>query len=324
MLGAVINPSTNGCSVIPEAVPEGGAATGHTPDWRIGVGQTVHRAAAPLIPDPQARHSARAVSEPADVSTPPSRRLPHPPTNALPFSPTRPPMGDRLPLLCRLTEGRGLDRLNGLLRRLVRKTEGRDAEPSACVLDAQSITTSADMPAASPLKPSWAGSRRVTSTSMPRRAPWSMVGVAGVGPGPGDAGGWPAFGDVREQVDAAGVVGDAGGGDEYGQEEAERFDADVAFAACDLLGRIDAPRLLNPPHPSEAMMHLALIARDQRSSMTPAASRQAPQVSSRSGSRQKSDGDIPASWMPHSVLSKLPNARESPAWGRWRASPGFR
>jgi transposase len=27
------------------------------------------------------------------------------------------------------------DQLNGLLRRLVRKAEGRDAEPSACVLD---------------------------------------------------------------------------------------------------------------------------------------------------------------------------------------------
>lgn len=33
-------------------------------------------------------------------------------------------------------------------RRLVRKAEGRDAEPSACVLDAQSIKTSANVPAA--------------------------------------------------------------------------------------------------------------------------------------------------------------------------------
>lgn len=39
------------------------------------------------------------------------------------------------------------DQLNGLLRRLVREAEGRDAEPSACVLDAQSIKTSADVPA---------------------------------------------------------------------------------------------------------------------------------------------------------------------------------
>lgn len=47
-------------------------------------------------------------------------------------------------------------------------------------------------------------------------------------------------GDVREYVDAAGIVGDAGGGDQYGQEEAECVDADVAFAACDLLARVDA------------------------------------------------------------------------------------
>jgi transposase len=40
------------------------------------------------------------------------------------------------------------DQLNGLLRRLVREVEGRDAEPSACVLDAQSIKTSANVPSA--------------------------------------------------------------------------------------------------------------------------------------------------------------------------------
>nr|WP_168504430.1 IS5 family transposase [Streptomyces sp. S1D4-11]QIY93143.1 IS5 family transposase [Streptomyces sp. S1D4-11] len=40
------------------------------------------------------------------------------------------------------------DQLNGLLRRLVREAEGRDAEPSACVLDAQSVKTSANVPAA--------------------------------------------------------------------------------------------------------------------------------------------------------------------------------
>ncbi|MGW7530613.1 transposase [Streptomyces sp. NPDC054783] len=42
------------------------------------------------------------------------------------------------------------DQLNGLLRRLVREAEGRDAEPSACALDAQSIKTSANVPAAGP------------------------------------------------------------------------------------------------------------------------------------------------------------------------------
>lgn len=41
-----------------------------------------------------------------------------------------------------------LDQLNGLLRRLVRKAEGRDVEPSACVLDAQSVKTPANVPAA--------------------------------------------------------------------------------------------------------------------------------------------------------------------------------
>ncbi|CAM5623316.1 DDE transposase [Streptomyces badius] len=40
------------------------------------------------------------------------------------------------------------DQLNGLLRRLAREAVGRDAEPSACVLDAQSIKTSANAPSA--------------------------------------------------------------------------------------------------------------------------------------------------------------------------------
>lgn len=52
--------------------------------------------------------------------------------------------------------------------------------------------------------------------------------VASVGPCLCDAG--VAFGNVREQVDASGVVGDAGGGDQYGQEESGGVDADVAFA----------------------------------------------------------------------------------------------
>lgn len=39
--------------------------------------------------------------------------------------------------------------LNGLLRELVRQKEGRNAEPSACVIDAQSVKTSANVPAAS-------------------------------------------------------------------------------------------------------------------------------------------------------------------------------
>lgn len=45
-------------------------------------------------------------------------------------------------------KGEVFEQLNGLLRRLVREAEGRDAEPSACVLDAQSIKTSANVPAA--------------------------------------------------------------------------------------------------------------------------------------------------------------------------------
>lgn len=39
--------------------------------------------------------------------------------------------------------------LNGLLRELVRKKEGRNAEPSACVIDAQSVKTSTSVPATS-------------------------------------------------------------------------------------------------------------------------------------------------------------------------------
>ncbi|MFE2889398.1 IS5 family transposase [Streptomyces sp. NPDC059272] len=39
------------------------------------------------------------------------------------------------------------NQLNGILRQLVRQAEGWDAEPSACVLDAQSIKTSANVPA---------------------------------------------------------------------------------------------------------------------------------------------------------------------------------
>ncbi|MFE0421449.1 IS5 family transposase [Streptomyces sp. NPDC058953] len=37
--------------------------------------------------------------------------------------------------------------LNGLLRELVREREGRNAEPSACVIDAQSVKTSTSVPA---------------------------------------------------------------------------------------------------------------------------------------------------------------------------------
>lgn len=39
--------------------------------------------------------------------------------------------------------------LNGLLRRLLREKEGRDAEPSACVIDAQSVKTSGSVHASS-------------------------------------------------------------------------------------------------------------------------------------------------------------------------------
>ncbi|ATL25609.1 IS5 family transposase [Streptomyces formicae] len=40
------------------------------------------------------------------------------------------------------------EQLNGLLRRLVREREGRNGEPSACVLDSQTIKTSANVPLA--------------------------------------------------------------------------------------------------------------------------------------------------------------------------------
>ncbi|WP_405961409.1 IS5 family transposase [Streptomyces sp. NBC_00024] len=40
------------------------------------------------------------------------------------------------------------EQLTGLLRRLVREAEGRGAEPSACVLDSQTIKTSANVPRA--------------------------------------------------------------------------------------------------------------------------------------------------------------------------------
>ncbi|GGZ33932.1 IS5 family transposase [Streptomyces poonensis] len=38
------------------------------------------------------------------------------------------------------------ERLNGLLRRLLRQAEGRDSEPSSCVLDSQTVKTSANVP----------------------------------------------------------------------------------------------------------------------------------------------------------------------------------
>lgn len=39
--------------------------------------------------------------------------------------------------------------LNGLLRQLLREKEGRNSEPSACVIDAQSVKTSTSVPASS-------------------------------------------------------------------------------------------------------------------------------------------------------------------------------
>lgn len=40
------------------------------------------------------------------------------------------------------------EQLNGLLRRLVRAAEGRDPEPTACIIDSQSVKTSTNVPAA--------------------------------------------------------------------------------------------------------------------------------------------------------------------------------
>ena len=42
-------------------------------------------------------------------------------------------------------QDRVFEQLTGLLRRLVREAEGRDAEPSACVLDSQTVKTSANV-----------------------------------------------------------------------------------------------------------------------------------------------------------------------------------
>lgn len=39
--------------------------------------------------------------------------------------------------------------LSGLLRELVRQREGRNARPSACVIDAQNVKTSTSVPATS-------------------------------------------------------------------------------------------------------------------------------------------------------------------------------
>ncbi|RKE05004.1 transposase [Streptomyces sp. TLI_171] len=41
------------------------------------------------------------------------------------------------------------EQLNGLLRRLLRTAEGRDPEPTACILDSQSVKTSTNVPAVS-------------------------------------------------------------------------------------------------------------------------------------------------------------------------------
>lgn len=57
--------------------------------------------------------------------------------------------------------------------------------------------------------------------------------IAAVGPRLGDSG--VGLGDAREQVDPAGIVGDAGRGDADREEEAEGVDADMALAARDLL-----------------------------------------------------------------------------------------
>ncbi len=56
------------------------------------------------------------------------------------------------------------------------------------------------------------------------------------------------------------------------------------------------------PRPSTTAPDWASIPRP------PAAPRQAPQALACSGSHRWSDGDMPVSWMPHSVLSKMPKA----------------
>ncbi|MFF7242212.1 transposase [Streptomyces collinus] len=67
--------------------------------------------------------------------------------------------------------------LNGLLRRLLRDKEGRDAEPSACVIDAQSVKTSRSVSAADrgiyAGKKTWAESGTSSPTPSVSRLPHS-------------------------------------------------------------------------------------------------------------------------------------------------------
>jgi transposase len=66
------------------------------------------------------------------------------------------------------------DQLNGLLRRLVREAEGRDGEPTACLLDAPSVrpprTSLRPAKASTPARKSQAAS--ATSGSTPSACSW--------------------------------------------------------------------------------------------------------------------------------------------------------
>ncbi|MEU0406782.1 IS5 family transposase [Streptomyces griseorubiginosus] len=56
-----------------------------------------------------------------------------------------PPWATAYGYFAKWQQGGVFEQLTGLLRRLVREAEGRDAEPSACVLDSQTVKTSANV-----------------------------------------------------------------------------------------------------------------------------------------------------------------------------------
>lgn len=63
--------------------------------------------------------------------------------------------------------------LNGMLRQLLREKEGREGEPSACVIDAQSVKTSTSVPAAGRVSMQARRSLTGSGASSPTRSAFS-------------------------------------------------------------------------------------------------------------------------------------------------------
>lgn len=112
----------------------------------MGAGRASPDRMAGRAPRPRAGHRQATESRPAKPAGRDPLREPHGiPWRYLPHD--YPHWNTVYAYFARWQEEGVFDQLNSLLRRQVRRQEGRDDEPTACVIDSQSIKTSTNVPA---------------------------------------------------------------------------------------------------------------------------------------------------------------------------------